>query len=130
MENLKKFFNQHVEESKNFFIIKKNDVQEFLEEQETLINDITEKIKSINVKADDKNESHPVTTTLENFMNNPGLQHLAEKIFSDLNNETLEACRHVSQTFQQFLDANHKIQTMKFGRSERFGRRNAVQSIY
>ena len=30
-ENLKKFFKQH-EESKTFVIIKKNDVQEFLEE--------------------------------------------------------------------------------------------------
>ena len=96
-------------------------IKEFMSEQELLLNNINEKIESIIAKTDEKIGSpmlesadptnlkdESVSTILENFMNNPGLQHLAEKIFSDLNNETLEACRHVSQTFQQFLDANHK----------------------
>ena len=43
-------------------------------------------------------------SVLENFMKNPGLQHLAEKIFLDLDYQVLETCGKVNKTFQQFLD--------------------------
>ena len=93
-------------------------IKEFMSEQELLLNNINEKIESIIAKTDDKIETpvlesadqtsineESVTTTLENFMNNPGLQHLAENILLNLNDQTLELCKSVNDTFKQFLNA-------------------------
>ena len=41
---------------------------------------------------------------LEEFINVPGLQHLAENIFVNLKYQDLEACRSVKGSFQHFLD--------------------------
>ena len=46
-----------------------------------------------------KNES-----TLEKILNNPGLQHLAENIFNNLNFEHLEVCRRINKASKQILD--------------------------
>ena len=35
---------------------------------------------------------------LESIFNNPGLQHITENIFCNLNNEDLEVCRTVNQS--------------------------------
>ena len=43
---------------------------------------------------------------LENFMKSPGLQHLAEKIFVDLDYQNLEACGKVNKTFQTSCKTN------------------------
>ena len=93
-------------------------IKEFMSEQELLLNNINEKIESIIAKTDDKIETpvlesadqtsineESVTTTLENFMNNPGLQHLAEIILLNLDYQTLELCKSVNDTFKQFLNA-------------------------
>ena len=93
-------------------------IKEFMSEQELLLNNINEKIESIIAKTDDKIETpvlesadqssindESVTTTLENFINNPGLQHLAEIILLNLDYQTLELCKSVNDTFQQFLNA-------------------------
>ena len=93
-------------------------IKEFMSEQELLLNNINEKIESIIAKTDDKIETpvlesadqtsindESVTTTLENFINNPGLQHLAKKILLNLDYQTLELCKSVNDTFQQFLNA-------------------------
>ena len=42
--------------------------------------------------------------TLEKILNNPGLQHLAENIFDNLNFEDLDICRGINQSSQQILD--------------------------
>ena len=93
-------------------------IKEFMSEQELLLNNINEKIESIIAKTDDKIETpvlesadqssindESVTTTLENFINNPGLQHLAEIILLNLDYQTLELCKSVNDTFKQFLNA-------------------------
>ena len=41
---------------------------------------------------------------LESIFNNPGLQHITENIFCNLNNEDLEVCRTVNQSCRQVLD--------------------------
>ena len=41
---------------------------------------------------------------MENILNNPGLQHLAEKMFLNLNYENLEHCRLVNESSRQILD--------------------------
>ena len=41
--------------------------------------------------------------TLGNFLNKPGLQHLAEEIFGNLNSDTLEHCRQINQSSNQIL---------------------------
>ena len=42
--------------------------------------------------------------TLEKILNNPGLQHLAEKIFDNLNFEYLAICRGINESSKQILD--------------------------
>ena len=92
-------------------------IKEFMNDQEILISNINEKIESIIAKTNERNESpmlessnqtnlkdEDVKTILENFMKNPGLQHLAENIFLNLNYQTLETCTKVNETFQQFLN--------------------------
>ena len=87
-------------------------IKEFMSEQELLLNNVNEKIESIIAKTDDKIGSEDstnlkdesVSTILENFMRNPGLQHLAENILLNLNYQSLENCTKVNETFQQFLD--------------------------
>ena len=41
---------------------------------------------------------------MENIISNPGLQHLAEKIFWNLDVEHLKICGHLNQSSQQILD--------------------------
>ena len=41
---------------------------------------------------------------MENFFNNPGLQHLAENIFLNLNYADLKKCHLINQSSSQILD--------------------------
>ena len=41
---------------------------------------------------------------LEKIFNNPGLQHLAENIFDNLNVEDLEVCQGINQSSKRILD--------------------------
>ena len=41
---------------------------------------------------------------MENIINNPGLQHLAEKIFWNLNYNDLETCRLINGSCRKILD--------------------------
>ena len=40
----------------------------------------------------------------EKILNNPGLQHLAENIFDNLNYDDLEICQGINQSSKQILD--------------------------
>ena len=40
---------------------------------------------------------------METFINNPGLQHLAEKVFWNLDVEELKICAHINQSSKQIL---------------------------
>ena len=40
---------------------------------------------------------------MENIINNPGLQHLAEKVFWNLNVEDLKICAQINQSCIQIL---------------------------
>ena len=40
---------------------------------------------------------------MEAFINNPGLQHLAEKVFWNLDVEDLKICAHINQSCKQIL---------------------------
>ena len=43
---------------------------------------------------------------MENLLNNPGLQHLAENIFLNLSYEKLKICQMINQTSYQILNGN------------------------
>ena len=43
-------------------------------------------------------------TPMEKILNNPGLQHLAETIFWNLDCENLEVCREINQSSKEILD--------------------------
>ena len=119
-ENFKNFMKNH-EKIKKF--IAKDKVEDFMEEQETLIDNLNKKIHNFIDKKDESQhhktangtvsqkrrrsnnfllkmtkackrprfEPEIVKNSLENFLNNPGLQHLAENICSYLNYQDLSA---------------------------------------
>ena len=43
-------------------------------------------------------------STMMNILNNPGLAHLAENIFWNLDYDTLEVCRNINQSSKQILN--------------------------
>ena len=45
-----------------------------------------------------------IDNTLDMILNNPGLQHIAEKIFDNLNYEYLKVCQGINQSSKQILD--------------------------
>ena len=45
-----------------------------------------------------------LSSTMENILNNPGLQHIAENIFLNLNYETLEVCQQINKNSKQILE--------------------------
>ena len=57
-------------------------------------------------KSDEENKTQQFAKQigLEEFINVPGLQHLAENIFMNLKYQDLEACRFVKGSFRHFLD--------------------------
>ena len=54
------------------------------------------------------------TSTMEQFLENPGLVHLAENIFNNLNDADVEICRNINQTSKDILD-NPMFWLRKFG---------------
>ena len=55
------------------------------------------------------------TSTMEQFLENPGLVHLAENIFSNLNDADVEICRrNINQISKEILD-NPMFWLRKFG---------------
>ena len=138
-ENLKMKENFQNFSKKKLFT--KDKVKKFTEKQESLINDLNQKIDKIIVK--DENQSKQTTdagafskkrkpseilkiaskkprtkpeiikNSLENFINNAGLQHLAEKIFLYLNFKDLKACQLINRSSQSIL-ANPRFWLQKF----------------
>ena len=53
---------------------------------------------------------------MENLLNNPGLQHLAENIFLNLSYEKLKICQMINQTSYQILNGNPILWIMFFWR--------------
>ena len=122
LQSLKEENLRMIENFKNFLKEQKSTqkLKDFVNEQDILINNINEKFNEIIAKDNQDEKEHckmePMDivvdetmfidndSVLENFMKSPGLQHLAEKIFVDLDYQVLEACGKVNKTFQQFLD--------------------------
>ena len=51
---------------------------------------------------------------MEKIIKNPGLQHLAEKVFFNLNVEKLKICKQINQSCEQILE-NPMFWLRKFG---------------
>ena len=79
---------------------------------------IEEKERADNLAAhyslDMANEDFQDKAKLEYIINNPGLLHLAENIFFNLDLEGLEKCRLINKSSNQILD-NPMFWLMKFG---------------
>ena len=56
------------------------------------------------IKQECLTEAYAEKTVLEKFINIPGLHHIAENIFVNLNYQSLEACKSVDGSFQHYLD--------------------------
>ena len=140
-ENFKKFLKKH-ESNKKY--ISKDKVKEFVEAQDTLIDNLNQRIDDIMVKDENghlktagvlpkkrknseilsvrnKNitskrshiEHEIVQNSLENVINNPGFQHLAENIFLYLNYKDLKACQCINRSSKSIL-ANPRFWLKKF----------------
>ena len=142
-ENFKKFM-KNQERNKEFIV--KEKVRNFMEEQETLIDNLNRKIDNFIVKKDASQhqktvggavsqkrrksdnfllenenkafkrpriEPEIVKNNLENLINNPGLQHLAENIFSNLNYQDTTACQLINQSSEVIIN-NPRFWLKKF----------------
>ena len=68
-------------------------------EEKRNFEDFRDEIQFLNACYLSKNDN-----TLEKILNNPGLQHLAGKIFANLNFEYLMICQGINQSSKQILD--------------------------
>ena len=65
---------------------------------------IQRSLKMSAIKQEGLTEAYAEKTVLEKFINIPGLHHIAENIFLNLNYQRLEACKSVKGSFQHYLD--------------------------
>ena len=77
-ENLKKFLKQDHEESKNFIFIQKNKVQEFLEEQDSLLESFNQRIDEITTNIIDDLLASSLHTSGQNTVNKQLTSHQTE----------------------------------------------------
>ena len=61
-------------------------------------------------------KANQMSTKMETIINNPGLQHLAEKVFLNLDVEDLKNCEHINQSCKQILE-NPMFWLKRFGGS-------------
>jgi len=111
-EHLKDFLKKYQGNKK---YITKNKVQQLVKEHESMIKNINGRIDDIIAKDDDEDRPAKkrrivkpviqIKSYLQHFIDNPGLQHLAEDIFVNLNDQDVETCRDVNRSFQQFMDS-------------------------
>ena len=141
-ENFKKFLKKH--ELNEKYITTKEKVKDFtqllwdfMEEQETFIDNLNQQIDNIIVKDENRHEKTKISgvvsrkrrrsetsphgnknkaskrphmepkivkNSLENFINNPGLQHLAENVFSNLNYQDITACQLINRSSRLILN--------------------------
>ena len=78
------------------FVELKNKIEKIIAEKNISLS--THQIKS-NRNVDIMVKVNP----LEKILNNPGLLHLAENIFSNLDNENLDACGQINQSSKHIL---------------------------
>ena len=126
-ENFKKFLKKQESNNKK--------VKKFMEEQMTLIDNLNQQFDDIIAKVIVKNQStltkkrksskilniaskkprlepEIVKNSFENVIKNPGLQHLAETIFSYLNYNDLKSCQCINRSSKSIL-ANPKFWLQK-----------------
>ena len=84
------------EDERNFEELKKR-IEKMIEEK-----DIS---TTQNQSENDDIESMAEVSPLEKILNNPGLVHLAENIFSNLDCNGTEICRNINQSLRQMLDS-------------------------
>ena len=65
---------------------------------------------------------------MEKIINNPGLQHLAEKVFWDLDDENLKNCAQINQSCKQILQ-NPIFYLKKFEHLSNTNRKNWIDFI-
>ena len=83
------------EEKRNFNELR-NRIQNLIEQNDSLTAQIQSK--------DDDNEIMTKESPLEKILNTPGLIHLAENIFDNLDYKGLEVYRNINQSSQQILE--------------------------
>ena len=66
----------------------------------------------ISYEAFNENENKPIIPRVETFINTPGLQHLAENTFLNLNYQEIKACGLLNGSFQLFV--NHLMENPLF----------------
>ena len=98
IENLLK---KHESNMKVFSEIK---TKEFHERKKALIHSINVFIDDIITEAFNENEHKPIIPRMETLIKTPGLQHLAENIFLNLNYQEVKTCGLLNETFDLFTD--------------------------
>ena len=105
LNNIENFLQKH---ESNLKVFSEAKTREFQERQKALIHSINASINAfiddIITEAFDENEHKNLISRVETFINTPGLEHLAENIFLNMNYQEIKACRRLSVSFQIFAD--------------------------
>ena len=105
LNNIENFLQKH---ESNLKVFSEAKTREFQERQKALIHSINASINAfiddIITEAFDENEHKNLISRVETFINTPGLKHLAENIFLNMNYQEIQACGRLNVSFQIFAD--------------------------
>ena len=99
-------FTNQIPSEKRTFTQERNQIQNLIEENDNLTAQIPSKNEDI--------QSNAEVNSLEKILHNPGLAHLADNIFDNLDFEGTKVCRDINQSVRQILD-NPLFWLRKFG---------------
>ena len=101
LNSIENFLQKHESNLKVFSEIK---TRKFQERQKALIHNINVFIDDLITESFDENENKSIIPRVATFINTPGLQHLAENTFLNLNYREIKACELLNGSFQLFVN--------------------------
>ena len=101
LNDIENLLREHESNMKVFSEIK---TKEFHERKKALIHSINVFIDDIITETFNENEHKSIISKMETLIKTPGLQHLAENIFLNLNYQEVKTCGLLNETFDLFTD--------------------------
>ena len=106
--------------------VEKRNFEELRDQIQNLI-EVKENLPDqIQSKNDDNIQSKSEVSPLEKILNNPGLVHLAENIFDNLDYEVIMVCQDINHSSQQIL-GNPIIWLRKFGQLSKENKKDWIK---
>ena len=101
LNSIENFLKKH---ESNLTVFSETKTKVFQERKKVLIRNINVFIDDLITESFDENENKSIIPRVETFINTPGLQHLAENTFLNLNYREIKACELLNGSFQLFVN--------------------------